>query len=287
MGPLSSPAPPGAGLPLASDYTAFVRRHALVLLALVVLGLAVGLGVSATGTRTWSASASVALTPVPVYVMPTVDELSPPEVSIDTDAQLLRSPAVLAAVGDALGTDPAASEQHLSVTASAGSHVLHVTVSGADPVKVSRAADAAAVALVDVRRESLGSLSNDQVRQLRFLVLAQEALLARQQARRVVVASTDDLFADLQQLRTRLDEVRDARATPGQVIAPAPERARADYPNTEVPLTSGAALGLLAGCLAGVARDRLRPRRHDRLRGARPVLRRPLTLPFEENTHVA
>jgi AraC-like DNA-binding protein len=40
--------------------------------------------------------------------MPTVDELSPPEVSIDTDAQLLRSPAVLAAVGDALGTTPAA-----------------------------------------------------------------------------------------------------------------------------------------------------------------------------------
>ncbi len=282
MGALSTSGP-AAGLPVASDYTRFVRRHAVVVLGLVALGLVAGLGVSLTGTRTWSATTSVALAPVPVYVMPTVDELAPPEVSIDTDAQLLRSPTVLAAVGEALGTSPAASEQHLSVTASAGSHVLHVTVSGADPVKVARAADAAATTFVDVRRESLGSLSNDQVRQLRFLVLAQDALLARQQARRVVVASTDDLFADLQQLRTRLDEVRDARATPAQVIAPAPDRGRADYPNTEVPLTSGAALGLLAGCVAGAARDRFR--------GAglplRRSLRRPIRLPFQENAHVA
>ncbi|CAM3582593.1 hypothetical protein [Nocardioides zeicaulis] len=274
----------GPGLPLASDYARFVRRHAALLLGLVVVGLLAGAAVAAAQPRAFSASASVALTPVPVYVMPTVDELAPPEVSIDTDAQLLRSPAVLKAVGEALHVPATDAEQHLSVTASAGSHVLHVIVTGADPDRVARAADAAAATLLDVRRDALGSLSNDQVRQLRFLVLAQEALIARQQARRVVVAATDDLFADLQELRLRLDEVRDARTTPGQVVAPAPDRAAAVYPNTEVPLTSGAALGLLAGCLAGAAADRLRGRLPadlpDRLRAR---------LPFhpEENAHVA
>ncbi|MBS2936697.1 hypothetical protein KDN32_02950 [Nocardioides sp. J2M5] len=262
-----------AGLPRASDYTAFVRRHATLLLALVGLGLLAGVGVATTRPSTYSATASVSLTPVPVYVMPTVDELAPPEVSIDTDAQLLRSPAVLSAVGDELGVSAARSEQHLSVTASAGSHVLHVTVSGADPVRVARAADAAATTLVRVRRDSLGSLTLDQIRQLRFLVIAQESLLAREQARRVVVASSDDLFASLLALQTRLDELRAARAEPARVITPAPDRGTADYANTEVPTTSGAALGLLVGCLAGIARDRSRG----------------LRLPFhpEEHAHVA
>ena len=44
-----------------------------------------------------------------------------------------------------------------------------------------------------------------------------------------------------------------------------------------------AALGLLAGCVAGAARDRFR--------GAglplRRSLRRPIRLPFQENAHVA
>ncbi|UFN46306.1 GumC domain-containing protein [Nocardioides okcheonensis] len=256
-----------AGLPRVSDYTAFARRHATLLLALVGLGLLGGLGVGLTRPGSYSATASVSLTPVPVYVMPTVDELAPPEVSIDTDAQLLRSPAVLSAVGEELGVSAARSEQHLSVTASAGTHVLHVTVTGTDPERVARAADAAATALVQVRRDALGSLTLDQIRQLRFLVIAQESLLAREQARRVVVASSDDLFTSLVELQTRLDELRAARAVPAQVVVPAPDRGTADYANTEVPATSGAALGLLAGCLAGIARDRSRglrlPLRHE------------------------
>ena len=50
---------------------------------------------------------------------------------------------------------------------------------------------------------------------------------------------------------------------PAEVITPAPERGAADYANTEVPMTSGAVLGLLVGCFVGAVRDRSRGTRLD------------------------
>ena len=245
-------------LPLASDYTRFARRHLRAIAAASMVGTLAGLALSLGQTNTFSATASVALRPVPVYVMSSVSELAPPPVSIDTDAQLLRSTPVLAAVGHQLGTDPALTEQHMSVTASANTSILHVTVSAPDPGAAARAADAAAYALVDVRRTTLGAITHEQIRQLRFQVIAQEGQLAREQTRRLVVPASDDLFTTLLELRTRLTELKDARRVPAEVITPAPARGVADYANTEVPMTSGAALGLLLGCLVGVVRDKSR-----------------------------
>lgn len=245
-------------LPLAADYTRFARRHLRWIAAASLVGVLGGLALSLVQPSSFSATASVALTPVPVYVMPSVSELAPPPVSIDTDAQLLRSSTVLAAVGRELGTDTARTEEHLSVTATANTSILHVTVSATDPRAAARAADAAANALIDVRRTSLGAITSEQVRQLRFQVLAQEGELAREQTRRLVVPASDDLFATLLELRTQLAELKEARRVPAEVITPAPERGAADYANTEVPMTSGAALGLLVGCLAGAVRDRSR-----------------------------
>lgn len=252
-----------APLPLASEYARFGRRHAGRIIVTIAVGLLGGLGVTLVQPATYSATASVALTPVPVYVMPTVPELAPPPVSIDTDAQLLLSPPVLEAVGQALGVDPEESERHLSVSATANSHILHVTVRDTDRDRAEHAADAAALALIAVRRETLGSLTHEQIRQVRFQALAQEGLLAREQARRVVVPSRDDLFSSLLELRTRVSELREARAEPALVIAPAANRGRTDYANTEVPLTSGAALGLVLGCLLSAFRDRSGARRPD------------------------
>ncbi|WP_210649106.1 hypothetical protein [Nocardioides sp. SYSU D00065] len=246
------------GLPLVADYTRFVRRHRARIAAAVAAGVLGGLALSATQSTTYSATASVALTPVPLYVMAATSELAPPPVSIDTDAQLLRSPAVLAAVAEELDVDGARSEEHMSVTASPNTSILHVTVTATDAAAAARAADAAALALLEVRRTALGAITNEQIRQLRFHVVATEAALARQQARRLVVPARDDLFAELLELRTRLDELESARRTPAEVIEPAPDRGQAVYANSEVPVTSGAALGLVIGCLVGAARDRSR-----------------------------
>jgi hypothetical protein len=255
MGVLTAP----AGLPLWSDYSRFARRHRARIAVLMGLGLLGGLAWAWMQPPTFSASASVALTPVPAYVVPSTTELVPPAVSIDTDAQLMHSPRVLGAVGDALGVEADAASEHLVVTATASSHVLHVTVTAASARTAADAADAAAAAFVDERRAALGALRPDQLRQLRLLVSHHETLLAQEQRRRVVIPAHDELFGQLSQLRTGLQELHEARKQPAVVVRPAEPPRHADYPNAEVPITSGAMLGVIGGCLLGARRDRGRP----------------------------
>ena len=246
------------GLPLWSDYPRFVRRHRTRIGALMALGLLVGLAWSFVQPTTYSATASVALAPVPKYALPTGVGLAPPEVSIDTDAQLLQSPKVTTAVGEVLGTKADAALAHLSVTASPNSHVLHVTVTASSAPRAAEAANAAGAALVEVRREALGALRLDQLRLVRFWVAGQEELLAREQSRRLVIPASDDLYAQLVELRTGLQELEEARLTPAEVLSPALPASGPDYGNAEVPVTSGAMLGLLVGCLLGARHDRRR-----------------------------
>ena len=251
-----------AELPLWSDHTAFVRRHRLRIGGLMVLGLLVGLVLSVTQSSTWTSTTSLSLTPVPKYVLPTGTGLVPPEVTIDTDAQLLGSPEVLGAVAGVLGVDTGEARDSLSVTASPNSHVLHVSVTATSAPVAAEAADAAAAALVRVRRNALGSLRPDQLRLLRLWVAGQEDALAQEQRRGLVIPALDEQFAYLVDLRAGLQELEEARLAPAEVVSPAVLAAKPDYSNREVPLTSGAMLGMLAGCLLGALRDRRRPHLH-------------------------
>jgi uncharacterized protein involved in exopolysaccharide biosynthesis len=243
------------GLPVVSDYLRFLRRHRLLFVCLIGVGLLAGMAWSMRQPSTYSASVSIAIAPVPKYVT-TPNELLPPEVTIDTDAQLLTSPQVVNAIADTLGIDPAGVAQRVRVTASANTHVLHVTVTSGSRTRAADAANAAAAAFIDVRRVTLGALSDSQLDLVRVKLATQEDLLNRTQSRRLVVTETDELFAEVLSLRGALDELEEARAQPAQVIVPADPPRRADYANTEVPVTSGPMLGLLAGCLLGAARDR-------------------------------
>jgi uncharacterized protein involved in exopolysaccharide biosynthesis len=247
------------GLPLLSDYKMFMRRHRTVIGALMGIGLLVGLVVGVLQPSTYSATASIALTPVPVYVSGSTTELVPPAVTIDTDAQLLGSPRVLGALGHELDVDQGEATEQLSVTASPNSHVLQVTVSAASPRLAATAANAAADAFIEVRRDSLGALQDSQFRQLRYLVSLQERALAKEQATRLVMPDQDELFAQILELRTSLDELEEASAEPADVLSAAEDAETPDHANLEVPTASGAMLGLLLACLLGIARDRRRP----------------------------
>ena len=260
-GPATGPTTHPPGLPLLSDYPRFVRRHRLLLALLIGAGLMVGIVLSRQQPPNFSATASVVLVPVPMYVTPATGGLMPPEVSIDTDAQLLRSPEVLGAIGDALDIDPREAESHLSVTASPNSHVLHLTVSAHTAELSARAADAAVAAFIDVRRVALGALEDDQLRQLRLYVTDQEEMLSKEWARRLVIPGPDEAFAEVQELKAGLEELEEARRTPAQVVRPAAKPTRPEHSNAEVPIISGLMLGLVCGCLLGAGRDRMRPRR--------------------------
>lgn len=245
-------------LPLLSDHARFVGRHRTVIGVLMVLGLLLGLAWSMTQAVTFSSTASVSLAPVPKYLLPTGVGLASPGVSIDTDAQLLRSTEVLDSVALALGTTSDMAMEQLSVTASPNSHVLHVTVTADSPAEAAEAANAAVTALVRVRRNTLGALRLDQLRLLRLWTAGQEELLAQEQSTRAVLLATDDLFAQVLELREGLQELEGARSAPAEVVNAAVPAGSPDYSNSEVPLTSGAMLGLLAACLVGVRRDRRR-----------------------------
>lgn len=254
-----------AGLPLWSDHVRFVRRHQVAISALVCLGALAGLVWSLGQETSYSATASVVLVPVPMYVTASTTEIAPPEVSIDTDVQLLHSPRVLTAIADVIGTDPDQVGEHLSVTASPNSHVLHITVSARSPRAAADAADAAVVALVNVRRDALGALQLDQLAQLRLLISRQQEMLRDDR----VVAAYDDVSAHVLQLNAGLQELQDARRRPADAVDPAEPPRHTDRANTEVPVTSGAMTGLLCGCLLGATRDR-------RGRSSRPPLGAPI-----------
>jgi uncharacterized protein involved in exopolysaccharide biosynthesis len=244
------------GLPLWSDYPRFVRRRLGSIGLLVVAGLLVGLLWSWGHTTTYSATASVMLTPVPKYVTPSTVTLVPPPVTIDTDAQLLQHPEVLTAVADAVGGDATTAAGHLSVSADPNTRVLNVTVTAGSPSAAAQAANAAVGALADVRRATLGALRLDQARQLRVLIDQQEELMSRTSSHGVVVPAYDQGSADILELSTALEDLEEARARPLEVVSSATPPRSADYANTEVPLVSGAMVGLLCGCLLGAARDR-------------------------------
>lgn len=245
----------GGGLPLLSDHLRFVRRHRVLLAVLVAAGLGVGMVLALRQPTSWSATASVALAPVPKYVTPTT-ELVAPEVTVDTDAQLLLTPEVLGAVATEAGVDAEGARERISVSATPHSHVLHVTVRAGSAERAADAANAAVAALAEVRRDHLGALRDDQVREVRLLLTGHQELLTRIMSRRLVVTATDEAFTHLLSLRAALDELEEARAAPVQVLRPATPPPRADHGNLEVPVVSGAALGLLLGCLLGGVRDR-------------------------------
>jgi uncharacterized protein involved in exopolysaccharide biosynthesis len=240
----------------------------------MAIGLLVGYFWSLSQPSTFSATTSVALEPVPMYVTPSTTELVAPEVSVDTDALLIGSPRVLAAVAAVVHEDPATVADQVTITASPNSHVLHITVSADTAPHAAEAADAAAAALEGVRRRTLGAIRIDQLRQLRLFATDQEQLLAKEQATSVLIPADNPLFAQILQLQADLETLEDARRDPLRVTTAAATPRHADYANTEVPLTSGAMVGLLCGCLLGAGRDRTR---HLALRTATPD---PLPTPF-------
>ena len=155
-----------------------------------------------------------------------------------------------------------------------------MTVTAASADLAAKAADAAVAAFVDVRRDALGAIGRRP---------AAPTAAARQRSggpaapmskpdgwssRRTTSCSPRSL-----ELRASLDELEEARREPAEVVRPAVPPGNANHANTEVPMTSGAMVGLLGGCLLGAGRDRARraatsPPAHE-LHTVRPTCRMP------------
>jgi hypothetical protein len=244
-------------LPTIDTYRRFARRHRSLIASAMAIGLVLG-GIWAwLQPTTYSATASVVLSPVPSYVSATTSQRPPPEVTIDTDAQLVAAGPVVDAVAAAADEDVATVTDRLVVTATPLSRVLHISYTDDSAEDAASAATAAAEALVDVRSAALGALRADQAQ---LLGLHARELQDRLTSRRRPVAMLpgDDLLSDIGLLRSRLTELEKLRTTPAVVSQRATPPLSPDSSNPEVPLTSGAMLGLLVAVAIAANRDRQR-----------------------------
>jgi len=222
-----------------------LRAGAPVLLALSVVGLVVGTGVASLKQSTYASTVSILLSDVPVHLEPTLPNkfgtTTAQSTTVDTEANLITSSETLAQAAGT--TDPAAVDRlrkEVSVTAAPNTRVLFIEVRSHSRQASQRLATAVAHSYLTVRHAELS-------------VRRQEAL-ARISAAPVITEDTTNLplGTTLNPLRESLADLVLTPRTAGQVLATGATEAIGKQP--EVPIASGAALGLGLGALFLAAR---------------------------------
>jgi capsular polysaccharide biosynthesis protein len=247
--------------PELAQYAVFVRRQAMLLTVCTLVGMAAAAWWLVRTPPTYTATAAVLLAPVPGFVDTDPDGRAPRAVTVDTDAQLLRSARVVGAVARAAGQDPATVADSFHVSAPSLTRVLRISFTASEPGAARLAAETAAAELIAARREYLPALHPDQIAKLQVQVADQERQLERLVAAGDQPQRRRQLEDGLATLRSRLANLYMAHARPGRVLQAPALPTRPDAGDPEVPITSGAMLGLLTGCALAAARERRqRPR---------------------------
>lgn len=249
------------GLPELGQYGRFVRRHGRLLVVCALAGLAAAAAWHTQTPSTYTSTTSVLLNPVPTFAGTDPSGRAPRDVTVDTDAQLVRSSPTLAAVARAVGQDPGDVAAALEVSAPSLTHVLEISFTAADPRTARLGAATAGHSLLESRREFLGALQPGQLALLQVEVARLESELEDVVARHGSVERRAALEEQLQVLRGRLRNLYVTRSEPGHILEAATLPPGPDPTDVEVPLTSGAMLGLLAGCGLGAVRDNRQRRR--------------------------
>lgn len=247
-----------------ADHTGFLRRHLLLLVVAIALGLLGGCTAVLLQSSQYTAQTSLVLAPVPGYVSTATTGRPPRSVTLDTDAQLVRDPAVVAAVARATGQDPTTVRQNLAVSAAPRTRVLHVAFTTGSATTAAAGAEAAAVTLIDVRRRTLPALRPSAAARLDQRMVQLHDQLRAQGRTNPFMVTVNPLATQIALLQARAADLERARTSPAEVIRHARPPARPDSADAEVPLTSGLMTGLLVGCGIGVISDRVRRRRRER-----------------------
>lgn len=253
---MSRPSPSASEL---ATYATFVRRYRVLLLASVVLGTALGLGYQHLQPKSYTSVASIALEPLPTYVAR--DPVASPAeyVTIDTDAQLAKSSLVLLPVAEVLDDPVDVVRDHLRVTASPLSTVLHLAFSAPTPELARVGAQTAADMLLEARKQVVTSSLADQSNELTESINVLERQL-QGASKSFDTARTQSLNDQIIVLRHRLREVQLVERSVGRVIAAAELPTRGAGTSAKVALGGGA----LTGLLGGLAVARLLEVRHRR-----------------------
>ncbi|WP_053615673.1 Wzz/FepE/Etk N-terminal domain-containing protein [Nocardiopsis sp. NRRL B-16309] len=268
---------PGSSGPELREYTALLRRRLRLVVAGVLGGLVLATAAVLMVPPSYSATAAVQVRPTGVAEL--TGERSgrvAGDVNLDTEAQVVLSDQVAAQAADALAEsggaapDTADLRERVEVTVPPNSNVLEIHYT-ADSAEAARAgADAYARAYLDRREAQVRELVGSQLDALRaeqetryeaLAELAAESAGTAGTARAGADARAEALRAEIAELGNGISPLGALEETidPGQVITPASTPEGPASPIPALWLMGGAALGLLAGLLAAVARDRLDP----------------------------
>ncbi|GAB3731161.1 Wzz/FepE/Etk N-terminal domain-containing protein [Nocardiopsis nanhaiensis] len=266
----------GPAGPELKEYTALLRRRWRLVGAGVLGGLAL-------------ATAGVLVVPS-AYTSATAVQVHPTEmaeftgeqsgrltgdVNLDSEAQVVLSDQVTAALAAEVPGSPSPTDlrERIDVTVPSNSNILEIEYSARSPEDAQQGAAALADAYLDHRGEQARALISGRAEALReeqeelyesLAALSPEGTAATGEAQGGD-SQAEALLQEIVELGNGISPLNALRETvsPGEVITPADLPEASSSPMPLLWLASGAALGLLAGLLTAVARDRLDPRVHD------------------------
>ncbi|WP_159943876.1 MULTISPECIES: lipopolysaccharide biosynthesis protein [unclassified Nocardiopsis] len=267
-----TPAPAG---PALREYTALLRRRWRLVGAGVLGGLVLGGAAVLALPASYTSVTAVQVQPTGLgeFTGERSGRLTG-DVNLDTEAQILVSDEVSSVVAGALaegGRAPATEElrERVEVSVPPNSNVLEIAFSAPTPEAARAGARGYAEAYLELRRAQVDDLAASRLEALRaeqenlYEALAESA--AEDPFSPGTSARVDALRQEITELGNGISPLSALRETvrPGRVITPADLPEDPSGPVPALWLVGGAALGLLAGLLAAVSRDRLDPRLHD------------------------
>lgn len=246
-----------------SWYGSFAHRHLLLVAASVLAGLLVGAAVALHHGRVYTATIEVIASKAPLGISPEASELSPNPLppTVDTEAQLLESAAVLKPAARSLGGGRKADglRNAMDVLVPQGSRALVVSYH-------ARSASEASLGALAIARQYVALLSRANRAQRKRGLLQLESSLGRL-LRSESSAGGSALLTSLERpavrrVATALVALRTAPTQPPR-LASAPS-VQVSRPNVTIPPAAGALLGLLAGVGLGLLAQERRERNRSR-----------------------
>jgi capsular polysaccharide biosynthesis protein/Mrp family chromosome partitioning ATPase len=268
-----------------AEYLRRLRRRWWAVVLAIALGIAGGLVLTNALDEQYVSETSVLVLPVDMDAPANIaGGRTSGDINLDTEAQIVRSASVAAAVSDQLdGAIPAAELMgNVAVTVPPNSQVLRLTYT-ADTAERAQAgarayADvylkqrAAAVReRIDGASESLKEQRAERQEQLVDVTDRIAELFVDSSDRQLAESERDILISQLSSINDQLSALRIAAAPAGRVITEANLPQRPSAPNAMLNVAGGVLLGLVLGVAAAVAIDRYdrRIRRANDVRRAR------------------
>ncbi|MDP1793732.1 MAG: polysaccharide biosynthesis tyrosine autokinase [Acidimicrobiales bacterium] len=253
------------------DYARIVWRRKWLIAAAMIASVSVSLFVSARATPIYSASSRLLIASQDTSLFAIAGLVAPDPAQIDTQVQVITSPAVAAAVAEKLGADAAAVT---GVTASGigTTRVLDVTVRATSPAVAAEAATAYAEVYTQQRRDQaiadvvgLSQKLAEKTVETKQKIQDLESQITRAQANRASTSEIEGLRLQRDAAATTFvlyQQKADQAAVDASVATGGAEilvRAAApSHPVSPQPRQSAAlalALGLMLGVVAAIALD--------------------------------